>query len=429
MSVSAPSRFYLTTLGCKLNFAESSALVNAFIAKGWRQTRAAAEADLIVVHSCAVTAVAEKKTRQIISKLIKTAPNARFAVTGCMADVNSEVLKSLLAGTNHLIVKHSQKMKLPELVSEVIVSNDTIESFVSAYSLEQRTRSFLKIQDGCDYFCSYCTVPYARGRSVSNTISGVMSDVEQIISKGFREIILTGVNIGTFGLNNNESFFQLLRTMDSNLSGIRIRLGSTEPELLSPEIIDLVAQSKIIMPHFHLPLQSGCDLTLKRMHRRYDTRLFRDRVNAIKNMIPHACVAADVIAGFPGETADEFTTTYDFIKSLEISYLHVFPYSDRPLANASKSPDQVHPHEIRHRVNQLLELGKEKQQSFFKKNTGTIRPMLAEGTSKNGLRFGFTDNYIKCGVDENSINENAVISVILSKINEDLDFVYADSTT
>jgi len=424
MSGHSPTRFYITTLGCKLNFAESSALIKDFTNARFQQTCQAAEADWIIVHSCAVTAVAEKKTRQTLSKLMKAAPNAGIAVTGCMADVNKSSLLELLRDRKHIIVNHSQKKNLSELLQGYIVSNDTINSFYGAYSLDQRTRSFLKIQDGCDYFCTYCTVPYARGRSISNSISGVLSDIEKITSKGFREIILTGVNIGTFGLNNNESFFGLLKTIDNQCSGIRIRLGSTEPELLSNEIICLVAQSDVIMPHFHLPLQSGCDTTLQRMHRRYDTSLFGQRVTAIKKQMPHACVAADVIAGFPGESDEEFAQTFNFIKSLPISYLHVFPYSDRPLAKASKYPDHVHPHAIRQRVNQLLELGATKQQTFFEENMGSVLPMLAEGTRKNGLRFGFTSNYIKCAIDETNVQENEIRTIQLSEIAQNKEFVF-----
>jgi len=419
MSGHLPTHFYITTLGCKLNFAESSALVKAFTDAGMLQTRQVAEADWIIVHSCAVTGVAEKKTRQTLSKLMKSAPDAAIAVTGCMADVNRASLQDLLAGRKHLIVHHAQKMKLADIVTGNIVSNDVINSFSGAYSLEQRTRSFLKIQDGCDYFCTYCTVPYARGRSVSNTISGVLSDIEEIVSKGFREIILTGVNIGTFGLNNNESFFSLLKAIDQQCTGIRIRLGSTEPELMSVDIIDLVASSKVLMPHFHLPLQSGCDATLKRMHRRYNTDLFRQRVETIKQKIPFACIAVDVITGFPGETDEEFQQTFNFISSLPLSYLHVFPYSDRPMAKASKFPDHIQPHVIRQRVNQLLELGKMKQAAFFAENIGTVRPMLAEGTRKDNFRFGFTDNYIKCAIKDIAMKENDIQPVILKNVSSD----------
>jgi len=425
MSGHVPAQFYITTLGCKLNFAESSALVKAFTDAGMLQTRLPSDADWIIVHSCAVTAVAEKKTRQTLSKLMKDAPNAAIAVTGCMADVNKARLQDLLTGHNHLIVSHSQKMGLADIISNKVISNDTINSFVGAYSLEQRTRSFLKIQDGCDYFCTYCTVPYARGRSVSNTIAGVINDLEEITSKGFREIILTGVNIGTFGLNNNESFLQLLQAIDRQFSDVRIRLGSTEPELMSTDIINLVAASKVLMPHFHLPLQSGCDATLERMHRRYNTALFRQRVETIKQKIPFACIAVDVITGFPGETGDEFQQTFNFISSLPLSYLHVFPYSDRPLAKASNYPDHVHPNDIRFRVNQLLELGRIKQAAFFTENIGSTRPMLVEGLRKNGARYGFTDNYIKCAVPEALVRENEIVSVFIENQSPDDDFMFA----
>jgi len=425
MSGHVPTHFYIATLGCKLNFAESSALVKAFTDAGMLQTRQAAEADWIIVHSCAVTAVAEKKTRQTVSKLMKAAPNASFAVTGCMADVNKDSLEGLLASRKHLIAQHTQKMKLADIIANNIVSNDTTNMFAGAYSLEQRTRSFLKIQDGCDYFCTYCTVPYARGRSVSNTIAGVLSDIEEISSKGFREIILTGVNIGTFGLNNNENFFGLLKAIDNQFSNVRIRLGSTEPELMSAEIIDQVASSKVLMPHFHLPLQSGCDATLERMHRRYNTALFRQRVELIKQKIPFACIAVDVITGFPGETDDEFEQTFNFISSLPLSYLHVFPYSDRPLAKASKYTDHIHQHVIRQRVNRLLELGNEKQHDFFSEHAGTVRSLLVEGTRKNGLQFGFTDNYIKCAIPESSVIENEIHRVLLNYQADNEDFMFA----
>ncbi len=423
MTVNSLRKFYITTLGCKLNFAESSALTNTLSNNGWQHTQTASEADLIIVHSCAVTAMAEKKTRQVLSKLLKTAPEAQIAVIGCMADVNSNPLEAMLKNRKHFIYKHDQKMDLPDLISGDIVSNDTINPFRSGFSIEQRTRSFLKIQDGCDYFCTYCTIPYARGRSTSNTISGVMTDITKIVSNGFREIILTGVNIGTFGLHHNESFLKLLKTIDKECKEIRVRLGSTEPDLLQNEIIDLVSNSAILMPHFHLPLQSGCNTTLQRMHRHYTTNLFQQKIDYIKKQIPTACIAIDVITGFPGETENEFEQTIHFIKSLPISYLHVFPYSDRPLAKASKYPDHVDPHTIRQRVAKLLELGQEKQQIFFQQNLETIRPVLAEGTRKNGLRYGFTDNYIKCAANEKLINENELYTLQLKEIDENKEFV------
>jgi threonylcarbamoyladenosine tRNA methylthiotransferase MtaB len=298
-----------------------------------------------------------------------------------------------------------------------------LDSFVGAYSLEQRTRSFLKIQDGCDNFCTYCTVPYARGRGRSSNIENVLVNIETIRQQGFREINLTGVNIATFGHERGESFLQLLQEIDSHFSDIRIRLGSNEPDLLNDEIIALVAQSKIMMPHFHIPLQSGTDSVLKRMNRHYDTALFRSKVKQIKTQMPYACVAADVITGFPGETDEEFEQTFQFIESLDISYLHVFPYSDRPLAKASKFENKVNPLEIRNRVNRLIELGLRKQEAFFRSNLGSIRSMLPEATTRDGLRFGFTDNYIKCALPKENAKENELLDVKLINLSDDKEFV------
>ncbi len=415
--------FYLYTLGCKLNFAESSAIARRFAVLGWKQTRIAQEAELFVVHSCAVTQTAEKKTRQQISKLMRLNPEAKMVVTGCMADVNIESLEKMAANSPFLIVPNAQKMQIPNLMAAKPDNRSELDSFVGAYSLEQRTRSFLKIQDGCDNFCTYCTVPYARGRSRSNNIENVLANIETIRQQGFCEINLTGVNIATFGQERGESFLQLLQKIDSHFSDIRIRLGSNEPDLLNDEIIALVANSKIMMPHFHIPLQSGTDSVLKRMNRHYDTALFRSKVEQIKTQMPYACVAADVITGFPGETDEEFEQTFQFIESLNISYLHVFPYSDRPLAKASKFENKVNPHEIRQRVNRLIELGLRKQEAFFRSNLGSIRSMLPEATTRDGLRFGFTDNYIKCALPKENAKENELLDVKLINLSDDKEFV------
>ena len=424
MSTHFQERFYFTTLDCKLNFAESAALIKRFSDLGFIQSQCVDEADWVIVHSYAVTSVAEKKTRHTITKLLKESPKAKFIIIGCMADINSEPLHKLLKNNEYYIVDHSQKMNIANILTGENTLHKTINTFKGAYSLDQRTRSFLKIQDGCDYFCSYCTVPYARGRSVSNTIKGVLSDIESIIDKGFKEIILTGVNIGTFGLNNNESFYQLLENIDKRNYDVRIRLGSTEPELLSNEIISLVSKSKIIMPHFHLPLQSGCDKTLQRMRRRYNVNLFAQKVGLIIQLIPHACIAADVIVGFPGETEEDFQQSYNFIKSIPISYLHIFPYSNRPLAHASKYPDQINPAEIKKRANELSVLAKEKQKIFFTENIGTVRPVLFESYCDKDLIFGFTDNYIKCGINDLSISENQLLSLRLDKIESNNLYVF-----
>jgi threonylcarbamoyladenosine tRNA methylthiotransferase MtaB len=417
--------FYIYTLGCKLNFAESSALVRRFNEFGWKQTRVIADASLIIVHSCAVTQTAEKKTRQLISKYMRQNSQAAMVITGCMADVNVESLDKMNDGRRFLIVNNVQKMQIPDLIAGKPDYRTENIDFSGAYSLEQRTRSFLKIQDGCDYYCTYCTVPYARGHSRSNSIEGVLADISDIIIKGFKEINLTGVNIATFGQERNETFFQLLDAIDKRFSDIRIRLGSNEPDLLSNETIELVSTSNILMPHFHVPLQSGTDSVLKRMHRHYNTDLFRSKVELIKQRMPFACIAADVITGFPGETVAEFEETCRFIESLDISYLHVFPYSDRPLAKASQYPDHVDSHEIRQRVNRLLELGQQKQEAFFRSNLGYVRPMLTEATIKDNLRFGFTDNYIKCALPAIDVGENIVLDVKLTALSKDMQYILA----
>ncbi len=415
--------FFITTLGCKLNFAESAALVRQLAGMGWTETKQASLADFIIVHSCAVTHVAEKKTRQSISKLIKTAPLAEIVVTGCMVDVHGHSLSDLLQPVKHRLIVNALKMQIPALLSASSKSNTLLIHpdtkgdlpFSSAYSIEQRTRSFLKIQDGCNHYCTYCTVPYARGNSRSHTIEGVLQNIQEIQAGGIREIVLTGVNIGTFGIERGESFAQLLNAIDNKISHVRIRLGSTEPELLSTEIIERVAGSSVLMPHFHLPLQSGCDATLKRMHRRYDTSLFREKTELIRQMLPDACIAADVITGFPGETDDEFEQTFHFIESLDISYLHVFPYSDRPLAKASQYDHKVKPHEIRIRVGKLLELGQKKQLVFFETQQGKSRMVLFESSQKDGYRYGFTDNYIRVRAAADQVKENELRLARLDK--------------
>lgn len=416
--------FFIKTLGCKLNYAETSFIINKLNSENIHHSKKSSDADIIIVNSCAVTSVAEKKTRQTINKLLRENPDAKFIITGCMADVNEVELHSLFKNNNYEIVKNAEKKNILKYVkNEVTTAIDTATPFFSAYNFEGRTRSFLKIQDGCNNFCTYCTVPYARGRSISNSIAGVISDIEDIISKGFKEIVLTGVNIGTFGEANNESLYALLKEIDSKFSGIRVRIGSTEPDLLTEEIIELISSSKIIMPHFHLPLQSGCDSILTKMQRHYSTSFYRNVTELIKKRIPKACIAADLIIGFPGEYESEFNQTYSFIENTKIDFIHVFPYSNRPLAKASKYDNQINPIEIRKRMNSLLLLGERKKLSFFKENLNSTQQLLVEGTSKNNLKFGFTNNYIKCAIPANSAKENEIINIKLNKIPSTNDYV------
>lgn len=409
--------FSIHTLGCKLNFAESSQLADDLKNAGYRHVRNMEESNLIIIHSCAVTASAEKKTRNLISKAKKLNPNAKIALLGCYVDVSKDLEKY---NDLYQVLPNDRKMNLLSIL-EGQFQEDRELKFHPAYSRNMRTRSFLKIQDGCDYFCTYCTVAHARGRSRSDSITAVLSNIEKIIESGYKEIVFTGVNIGTFGMKNGESFSELIKAVDLKFSGsgIRIRMGSIEPELLTEEIIDIVAKSSVIMPHFHLPLQSGSDSVLQRMQRKYNTALYAKKCNAIKTLIPHAAIAADLIVGFPGETDEEFQETYDFIKSIPISFIHAFTYSDRPLAKASSFPDKVNPYTAKERMNRINDLAKEKKLAFFKENLGSTRSILTENRSKDGLIFGFSDNYIKCAMDEKLVNRNEIFFGKLDRIEND----------
>ncbi len=380
------------------------------------------ESDLIIIHSCAVTASAEKKTRNLISKAKKANPDAEIALLGCYVDVSKDI-----DNYNDLsqILPNDQKMDLISILEGQFQEHRELK-FHPAYSRNMRTRSFLKIQDGCDHFCTYCTVAHARGRSRSDSIDAVLTNIEMIIDGGYKEIIFTGVNIGTFGIKNGESFTELISAVDKKFaeSGIRIRMGSIEPELLTDEIIEITAKSNVIMPHFHLPLQSGSDSVLERMKRKYNTALYSEKCRIIKTKMPHAAIAADLIVGFPGETNDEFQETYDFLKSIPISFIHAFTYSDRPLAKASSFPNKVSPQTAKERMRRINNLAKTKELAFHKENLGTTRSILTESRSKDGLIFGFSDNYIKCGVDAKKAKGNTIICVKMVEIAS--DFVSGD---
>lgn len=417
-------RFSIHTLGCKLNFAESSYISEDLITRGWTMHKKFADAELIIIHACAVTSNAERKTRQTISKAIRENPNAKIALIGCFVDVNKSIPYE---DQIEYILANSQKIALGEIIEGNHKSELLQQKFHPAYSLNTRTRSFLKIQDGCDYFCSYCTVAHARGESCSDNIKGVIDNINSIIKRDFKEINFTGVNIGTFGEKNDESFYELLKTVNDKFSNteIRFRLGSVEPDLLNNEIISIVANSAILMPHFHLPLQSGSDSVLKRMKRRYNSAIFAEKCRKIKKEIPKACIAADVIVGFPGESDTEFQETVQFIEELPISYLHVFSYSDRPLAIASSFPNKVAPEIIKKRSQILLKLSKEKEEIFFRENLGSIHNILLENREKDGKIFGYSDNYILCGLNKKNLSDNTIIKAELSEISQTKEFVFA----
>ena len=412
------------TLGCKLNFAETSDTLRRLAAEGHTIVEWDTEADLYIINTCTVTAVAEKKCRTAIHQAHRRNPKAQIVVMGCFAQVAASDIEHIPGVT--LVLGNDRKHLLPEIVgsgqwavgSEAAAPkppstlNFQPPTFHLQYSSGDRTRTFFKIQDGCDYFCTYCAIPFARGRSHSATIEETLCMARRIADEGAREVVLTGVNTGTFGQQRGESFLDLLRGLDT-IEGIeRYRISSIEPNLLTDDIIDFVAHSRAFLPHFHIPLQAGSDHVLQLMHRRYDTALYRAKLESIKAVMPDACIAADIMAGFNGENEEEFRKTLDFVDSLPISYLHVFTYSDRPGTAALRLGEKV-PIPVRHEhTARLLELSERKHQAFIQSQLGKTRPVLWESkkvdksigpdTSSthqpvNVTTFmeGWTDNYIR----------------------------------
>lgn len=369
------------TLGCKLNYAETSDTLRRLSEEGHSIVDFHEEADVYIVNTCTVTAVAEKKCRNVIRQAHRQNPEAQIVVMGCFAEADAEAVKRIPGVTQ--VLGNSTK----RLLSYSSVNGGT--------SSTDRTRTFFKIQDGCDYFCTYCAIPYARGRSRSASIEETLYAARRIAASGAKEVVLTGVNTGTFGQQHGESFLDLLRGFDTIDGILRYRISSIEPNLLTDEIIDFTAHSRTFLPHFHIPLQAGSDHVLSLMHRRYDTALYRTKLERIKQVMPDACIAADVMAGFNGETEEEFAKVLAFIDSLPISYLHVFTYSDRPGTAALKLGEKI-PIPVRHEhTARLLELSEKKHNVFIASQLGKCRPVLWEHTNHNGMMQGWTDNYIR----------------------------------
>ncbi len=412
------------TFGCKLNFAETSTISKGFSAQGYRIVPFKEEADVYVIHSCTVTGQAERKCRDSIKKARKTNPNAQIAIIGCYAQLRPEELTAL--GKVDIILGNQEKYNLLQYLEHshgpCYAPKDDIlktKSFAGAYSVADRTRSFVKIQDGCDYYCTYCAIPFARGYSRSAKAAEVVTQVESLVAQGQKEVILTGVNIGTFGQHTGESFEYLLRQL-SDIKGLeRIRMGSVEPNLMTDAIIELTQQKANIMPHFHIPLQSGCNAVLKQMKRKYQRELFAEKVWAIKEKMPLACVAVDVIVGFPGETEAYFEDTYRFIENLPISYLHVFSYSDRPEARTATFDNKVSLKDIKQRSKVLHQLGAEKQRAFYKVNTDTVHTVLWESVRQdNSIISGLTDNYIPVNAKVEGRHSNTTETIRLDTLDE-----------
>ncbi|MDR3350531.1 MAG: tRNA (N(6)-L-threonylcarbamoyladenosine(37)-C(2))-methylthiotransferase MtaB [Prevotellaceae bacterium] len=390
------------TLGCKLNFSETSTLARRFVEAGFVRAPAAQKADIYVVNTCSVTSHADKKCRQIIRKLTQLNPAALMVVTGCYAQLKPEEVAAI-DGVD-LVLGAGQKGDLFEYANNLrtkgkarVLSCDirAVDSFFPAFSSGDRTRSFLKIQDGCDYHCAYCTVPLARGKSRNLPVADIVKEAETIAASGVREITLTGVNIGDFGKTTGETFFELLQALEKVNAIGRFRISSIEPNLLTDEMIEWIAQSKKMAPHFHLPLQSGSNRVLQLMRRRYRREIFAARLQKIRTLLPHAFIGVDVIAGFPGETAGDFRDTYAFLERLQPAYLHIFPYSERPGTPAAAMPGSVPPRERAARVKELQGLCDKLHRAFYEKNIGLETRVLWENACKNGMMQGFTDNYLK----------------------------------
>ncbi|MBR2360507.1 MAG: tRNA (N(6)-L-threonylcarbamoyladenosine(37)-C(2))-methylthiotransferase MtaB [Bacteroidaceae bacterium] len=415
------------TLGCKLNFAETSTLGQALKEAGVRTVRKGEQADICVVNTCSVTEVADRKCRQAINRLVKNHPDAFVVVTGCYAQLKPERIADI-EGVN-LVVGAEQKGEILALIEKHFAEAETqvlhtpmkeIRSFAPSCSRGDRTRYFLKVQDGCDYFCTYCTIPYARGRSRNGTIASLVEQAERVAAEGGKEIVITGVNIGDFGKTTGESFFDLVKALDA-VEGIqRYRISSIEPNLLTDEIIDYVAQSRAFMPHFHIPLQSGCDEVLKLMHRRYDTALFANRIAHIKRVMPDAFIGVDVIVGTRGETEEYFDVAYRFLQGLDVTQLHVFSYSERPGTQALKIDHKVSPEEKHRRSQLLLNLSDEKTEAFYARHIGREATVLLEHPKPGQPFHGFTDNYVRVEVaDAPAHMDNQLVRVRLGDFNDD----------
>lgn len=410
------------TLGCKLNFAETSTIGKILSDRGFHTTRAGEIPDIVVVNTCSVTELADKKGRQLIRRLVKKYPDALMVVTGCYAQLKGNEIAEI-PGVD-IVLGSEQKLEIAQYIDEwrdkreqsvVITPHNMIRRFGASCSRGDRTRYFLKVQDGCDYYCSYCTIPIARGRSRSGSIESMVEQARQVAAEGGKEIIITGVNIGDFGKGTDHNFFDLVKALDE-VDGIeRYRISSIEPNLLTDEIIEWVAQSRRFMPHFHIPLQSGCDEVLKIMRRHYDTALYASKIEKIRSIIPDAFIGVDLIVGMRGETPEFFEQSLQFCRSIDVSRLHVFPYSERPGTRALGIDYVVSPQEKSLRAHKMLALSDEKLRNFTSRFIGTSRPVLFEQPPKGHPMHGFTDNYLRV---ETTYNPALVNNIAIASLDE-----------
>mgnify|MGYP003320478993 FL=1 len=412
------------TLGCKLNYSETSSISRDFENKGYNKVSFEDVADIYVINTCSVTQNADKEFKYLVNKVKRLNPKSKVVAIGCYAQLRPKEI-STFKGVD-LVLGADKKFNILDYLdspSDHSCEINSVNYFKSSYSIGDRTRSFLKVQDGCDYKCTYCTIPLARGKSRSGSINEIIDDTENLVSKGVKEIVLTGVNIGDYGIFENKgrqtNFITLLKEIEKIKNLERVRISSIEPNLLNNEIIEFVSHSQKIMPHFHIPLQSGSDKILKLMKRRYLSQLYADRVNKIKELIPDCCIGADVIVGFPGENDDDFKRTYDFISGLEISYLHVFSYSERENTESVYLAEKKSKKIKSERSLVLRELSDLKKESFYKKNINSKRKILFESENKNGFIHGYTDNYIRVKTIWSSNLVDSIIKRKLTEMSED----------
>jgi threonylcarbamoyladenosine tRNA methylthiotransferase MtaB len=411
------------TLGCKLNFSETSTLSRMLEQEGFEKKPFDGEADVYVINTCSVTDNADKECRQLVRRIQRRAPESLVVITGCYAQLKPKEIAEI-PGVD-LVLGAAEKFNIAHHIKELTKGDsakicscdiEEVSQFTSSWSQNDRTRTFLKVQDGCDYNCSFCTIPMARGKSRSDTVANVVQNARQLAAEGVKEIVLTGVNLGDFRTNDDgteglekETFFDLIKALDEVPGIERYRISSIEPNLLSTDIIEFVASSRRFMPHFHIPLQSGCNRILGLMRRRYKRELYAERVRLIKTLMPHACIGVDVIVGFPSETAEDFKDTFDFLHSLDISYLHVFTYSERANTKALDITPVVPVH-LRHERNKTLRnLSYMKMQYFTQQHTGETRKVLFEKANHDGLMEGYTDNYIKVSTPYRTEWVNALV--------------------
>jgi threonylcarbamoyladenosine tRNA methylthiotransferase MtaB len=412
------------TLGCKLNFSESSTIARDFTEKGYERVQFDQLADVYVINTCTVTDQADKKCRQAVKKIVKQNPNALVAVIGCYAQLKSNEIKNI-PGVD-IVLGANEKFNLFNYIEQKNDDHQKVEhsceidlvvKFDPAYSSGDRTRSFMKVQDGCNYPCTYCTIPKARGKSRNASIEDTVKQAHEIASKGFKEIVLTGVNIGDFGRSTKENFLDLIKELDKVQGIERYRISSIEPNLLIDEIIEFVSKSQKFLPHFHIPLQSGSNDILALMKRRYRREIFANRVQKIKEQMPSAFIGVDVIVGFPGETEDKFNETLDFLSNLEISFLHVFSYSVRPGTPAADMSDKISQDIIQYRSKLLHQLSDKIHHQFYLKNLHSDEIVLFEAKNENGKMYGFSRNYLKVETIYNAELINKLVSVKLEKMN------------